>query len=51
MNASIKTPEEIEIMAQGGSLLAGILEKVREQTKIGVATQELDLLAEKLILE
>ena len=51
MAGSIKTTQEIEIMAEGGSLLGRILEKVQEQTKIGVATQDLDQLAEKLILE
>jgi methionyl aminopeptidase len=47
----IKTPEEIEIMAEGGRWLAEVLEKLREETKIGVQTDSLDELALQLIRE
>ncbi|MFH1181078.1 MAG: type I methionyl aminopeptidase [bacterium] len=46
----IKTPEEIKIMAEGGKLLAVILNKLEKAVRPGIATKELDGLAEKLIL-
>lgn len=49
MNITLKTPEEIEIMAEGGRKLAAILESVAEATKPGVTTMELERLAQKLI--
>jgi len=48
---TIKTKEEIEILAKGGKILANILKKVGEHAQIGVTTKELDEMAEKLILE
>lgn len=48
---SIKTKEEIKIMAQGGKILADVLFEVLKHTKIGVSEIELEKLAEKLILE
>ena len=45
----IKTPEEIEIMAEGGKILAGIMEKLKKQVKPGITTKTLDRLAESLI--
>jgi len=48
---SIKTKEEIEILAKGGKILADILKRVGEHAQIGVTTKELDEMAEKLILE
>lgn len=45
----IKTNEEIEIMAEGGHILAEILEEIGRNIKPGVATGFLDELAEKLI--
>jgi len=47
----IKTKEEIKIMAVAGKLLAGVLEEVKQKVKPGVTTQELNNLAEKLILK
>jgi len=47
----IKTKEEIKIMAEAGKLLAGVLEEVKQKVKPGVTTQELNNLAEKLILK
>lgn len=47
---AIKTPQEIALMRQGGQLLAGIIEKLKLEVRSGVTTQELDNLAESLIL-
>lgn len=45
----IKSPQEIEIMRQGGKILARVLEEVAKAIKPGVTTKELDRLAEGLI--
>jgi methionyl aminopeptidase len=45
----LKTKEEIEKLAEGGQILAQILEKIVQVVKSGVATQELDKLARTLI--
>ena len=47
----IKTPEEIEILREGGRRLAEVLYKLRDMVKPGVSTKELDIYAEKLIRE
>jgi len=47
----IKTKEEIEIMRQGGKILADVLFEVLNHARVGVSELELDQLAEKLILE
>lgn len=47
--ASIKSPEEIKILREGGKRLASVLYEVAERVKPGIATIELDELAEKLI--
>ena len=47
----IKTPREIEIMAEGGKILAEVLFEVLKHAEVGVSELELDQLAEKLILE
>ncbi|MFH1894917.1 MAG: type I methionyl aminopeptidase [Patescibacteria group bacterium] len=47
---TIKTPEEIEIMQQGGKILAKIMKKLEMEVKPGVTTKELDKAAEALIL-
>ena len=47
----LKTPEEIEIMALGGKILAETLQTVLQMAKAGISTKELDIFAEKLILE
>jgi methionyl aminopeptidase len=49
MAVIIKTPEEIEILREGGSRLAGILAKVAEMVKPGISTDDLDAYAYKLI--
>lgn len=48
---TIKTPEEIDIIRQGGHKLAEILDMVIAKVKPGVSTLELDEYAEKLIIE
>jgi len=45
----IKTPEEIEILREGGKHLATVLYKVRDMVAPGISTKELDTYAEKLI--
>ena len=46
---SIKTPEEIKILREGGRRLATVLYKIRDMVAPGVSTKELDTYAEKLI--
>ncbi len=46
---TIKTPEEIKILRDGGKILASILLMVANKAKPGVATSELDEYAESLI--
>lgn len=48
---NIKTAEEIEIMRQGGRILASILYEVARNVKPGVFTSELNQLAEDLIIQ
>jgi len=45
----IKTPKEIEIMAEGGKILAEIIRKLKEAAKPGIVTKELNKLAEELV--
>ncbi len=45
----IKSPEEIGIMAEGGRLLAAVLEELKKKTAAGASTKELDDLAVSLI--
>lgn len=47
----IKTSEEIETLKAGGRLLAQVLGEVKAAARPGVATKELDMLAERLIKE
>lgn len=47
---TIKTQEEIEIMAEGGKILATVLQKISQMVKPGISTLELDRSAEDLIL-
>jgi len=48
---TIKTPEEIEIMAEGGKILAGIMEKLEKMVVPGIITKELNRVAETLIFK
>ena len=49
--ATLKTKEEIEIIAQGGKILHVALEHVAKMVKPGITTLELDKAAEKFILD
>ncbi len=51
MPTTIKTPEEINIIREGGRLLTQILEKVLAKAQPGVTTETLDVYAEKLIVQ
>lgn len=51
MNNFVKTKEEISILREGGKRLAVVLNKVAEYVKPGITTNDLNDLAEKLILE
>ncbi len=46
---TLKTPEEIEVMAEGGRRLAKVLRTLTQEAKEGVATKALDRLAYQLI--
>jgi len=48
---NIKAAEEIEIMAEGGKLLAKIMKELEKQVRPGITTKELDKVAEDLILK
>ncbi len=48
---TIKTPEQIKIMAEGGKILARITKELEKTVKPGTTTKELDRLAESLILK
>jgi len=48
---SIKTPEEIKIMAEGGKILAKIVKELEKKVKPGITTKELDRVAETLIFK
>ncbi len=49
MAISIKTPAEIEIMRQGGKILAETLHQTLKRAQVGVSTLELDQFAEEFI--
>jgi len=48
---TIKKPNEIEVLRQGGKILAEVLSELAQASKIGVTTIALDELAEKLIIK
>ncbi len=47
----LKTKEEIEIMKEGGKILAEITEKLKKRVEVGVSTRELDRVAEDLVFK
>jgi len=47
----LKSEEEIKILKEGGHILAKIIKEVAKKAKAGVATRELDWLAENLIIK
>ena len=48
---TIKTPEEIGIIAEGGKILSGIVKELIAKARPGIQTKELDRLAESLIFK
>jgi len=48
---TIKSPEEISIMRESGKILATVLKEIKKMVKPGVATIDLDRVAEALILK
>jgi len=46
---NIKTPEEIEIMTEGGKILAKIMKELEKRVRPGIATKELDKIAKDLV--
>ena len=48
---SIKSQEEIEIMAEGGKILAGVMAELEKKIRPGIATKELNEFAEELIFK
>ena len=51
MAITIKTPQELDTLREGGKRLAAILKEVVSAAKPGVSTLDLDVLAERLIIE
>ncbi len=51
MMIKIKTKEEIEIMKEGGRILARIVEELKEKVEPGISTKELDRVAEDLVFK
>ncbi len=48
---TIKTPEEIKIIAEGGKRLAKIVKTLEKKVEPGITTKELDKLAEELVFK
>ena len=48
---SIKTVEEIETIKKGGKILAGIMKELEKKVRPGITTEELNRVAETLILK
>jgi len=48
---TIKSEKEIEIMRQGGKILAGVVEKLRNKVQIGITTKELNKVADALLFK
>ena len=46
----LKSPREIDVMSEGGKILARTIDFVRERVRPGMSTLELDTLAEEFIL-
>ena len=47
----IKSDQEIEIMRQGGRMLANVMEELKKKAAVGVTTEEINRLAESLIFD
>ncbi len=48
---SIKTEQEIKIMAEGGKILAGIMKELEQMVEPGIITKELNRVAETLVFK
>lgn len=48
---TIKNPQEIEIMAEGGQILARVMKKLIEIVEPGISTEKLNKAAESLVLK
>ena len=48
---TIKSEKEIEIMRQGGKILARIMEELKNKVEIGITTKELDRAADALVFK
>ena len=51
MGIKLKSPEDIERLAEGGAILARILDELEERAVVGAIPQELDQLAQQRIKE
>lgn len=51
MSAKIKTEKEIEIMKEGGEILAKILKELSVKVRPGITTKDLDKLANELVFK
>ena len=51
MSIKIKTEKELEIMKEGGKMLASILKDLAKAVKPGITTQDLDKLAQELVFK
>lgn len=47
----IKTKKEIDIIREGGKILAEIMSKLEKMTKVGISTKELNRVAETLVFK
>jgi len=47
----IKTPQEIQIMKEGGKILAKIMKELAKKVRSGITTKELDKVAEDLVFK
>jgi methionyl aminopeptidase len=45
----LKSKEDLEMLKKAGKILAKVMQKLREEIKIGISTGEIDCLAEKLV--
>ncbi len=45
----LKTPDEIEVMAQASSVVAEVLEVLKREVRVGITTEDLDRIAEEAI--
>lgn len=48
---SLKTEKEIKIMAKGGKILVGIMRELKSKVEPGIATKELNKLAQELVFK